>query len=98
MPDRSLVLGGSGWDPGELPPQDLVYSVGLLDYLTADQELSVIASLSVMENLFIGDYRAGAFGLINRRALAAEGQTALAGETVLADLKAADATRTFRVA
>jgi phosphatidylserine decarboxylase len=32
------------------------------------------------------------------RALAAEGQTALAGETVLADLKAADATRTFRVA
>jgi phosphatidylserine decarboxylase len=32
------------------------------------------------------------------RALAAEGQTALAGETVLADLKAADANRTFRVA
>src|ERR1700679_320831 len=32
------------------------------------------------------------------RALAAEGQTALAGETVLADLKADDATRTFRVA
>jgi phosphatidylserine decarboxylase len=32
------------------------------------------------------------------RALAAEGQTALAGETVLADLKAADASRTFRVA
>src|ERR1700734_1844205 len=31
------------------------------------------------------------------RALAAEGQTALAGETVLADLKAADANRTFRV-
>jgi phosphatidylserine decarboxylase len=32
------------------------------------------------------------------RALAAEGQTALAGETVLADLKAVDASRTFRVA
>jgi phosphatidylserine decarboxylase len=32
------------------------------------------------------------------RALAAEGQTAIAGETVLADLKAADAGRTFRVA
>jgi phosphatidylserine decarboxylase len=32
------------------------------------------------------------------RALAAEGQTALAGETVLADLKAADVSRTFRVA
>jgi phosphatidylserine decarboxylase len=31
------------------------------------------------------------------RALAAEGQTAIAGETVLADLKAADAARTFRV-
>jgi phosphatidylserine decarboxylase len=31
------------------------------------------------------------------RALAAEGQTAIAGETVLADLKAADAGRTFRV-
>ena len=32
------------------------------------------------------------------RALAAEGQTALAGETVLADLKAVDTNRTFRVA
>jgi phosphatidylserine decarboxylase len=32
------------------------------------------------------------------QALAAEGQTALAGETVLADLKAADLSRTFRVA
>ena len=32
------------------------------------------------------------------RALAAEGQTALAGETVLADLKAVDTSRTFRVA
>jgi phosphatidylserine decarboxylase len=31
------------------------------------------------------------------RALAAEGQRAIAGETVLADLKAADASRTFRV-
>jgi phosphatidylserine decarboxylase len=31
------------------------------------------------------------------RALVAEGQTAIAGETVLADLKAADAGRTFRV-
>src|ERR1700691_3527762 len=31
------------------------------------------------------------------RALAAEGQPAIAGETVLADLKAADAARTFRV-
>jgi phosphatidylserine decarboxylase len=31
------------------------------------------------------------------RALAAEGQTAIAGETVLADLRAADAGRTFRV-
>jgi phosphatidylserine decarboxylase len=31
------------------------------------------------------------------RALAAEGQTALAGETVLADLRANDPTRTFRV-
>src|SRR5271163_3526729 len=31
------------------------------------------------------------------RALVAEGQTAIAGETVLADLKAADASRTFRV-
>jgi phosphatidylserine decarboxylase len=32
------------------------------------------------------------------RALAAEGQTAIAGETVLADLRAVDAGRTFRVA
>ena len=32
------------------------------------------------------------------RALAAEGQTAIAGETVLADLKASEAGRTFRVA
>jgi phosphatidylserine decarboxylase len=32
------------------------------------------------------------------RALAAEGQLAIAGETVLADLKAIDASRTFRVA
>ena len=32
------------------------------------------------------------------RALAAEGQTAIAGETVLADLKAIEAGRTFRVA
>ena len=32
------------------------------------------------------------------RALVAEGQTALAGETVLADLRNADASRTFRVA
>jgi phosphatidylserine decarboxylase len=32
------------------------------------------------------------------RALAAEGQSAIAGETVLADLKAAEAGRTFRVA
>src|SRR6202051_202672 len=32
------------------------------------------------------------------RALAAEGQTAIAGETVIADLKAPDAGRTFRVA
>ena len=32
------------------------------------------------------------------RALAAEGQTAVAGETVLADLRAAEAGRTFRVA
>ena len=31
------------------------------------------------------------------RALVAEGQTAIAGETVLADLKAGDAGRTFRV-
>jgi phosphatidylserine decarboxylase len=31
------------------------------------------------------------------RALAAEGQTALAGETVLADLRANDPTRTYRV-
>src|SRR5271170_2175533 len=31
------------------------------------------------------------------RALAAEGQTAIAGETVLADLRAAEAVRTFRV-
>jgi phosphatidylserine decarboxylase len=31
------------------------------------------------------------------RALAAEGQTAIAGETVLADLKAVDTSRTFRV-
>src|SRR5580658_3106805 len=31
------------------------------------------------------------------RALVAEGQTAIAGETVLADLRAADASRTFRV-
>ena len=31
------------------------------------------------------------------RALAAEGQTAIAGETVLADLKATEAGRTFRV-
>jgi phosphatidylserine decarboxylase len=31
------------------------------------------------------------------RALAAEGQTAIAGETVLADLRAVDAGRTFRV-
>jgi phosphatidylserine decarboxylase len=31
------------------------------------------------------------------RALAAEGQIAIAGETVLADLKAVDASRTFRV-
>src|SRR5580698_453659 len=32
------------------------------------------------------------------RALAAEGQTAIAGETVIADLKSSDAGRTFRVA
>jgi phosphatidylserine decarboxylase len=32
------------------------------------------------------------------KALAAEGQTAIAGETVIADLKAFDAGRTFRVA
>jgi phosphatidylserine decarboxylase len=32
------------------------------------------------------------------RSLVAEGQTAIAGETVLADLKAADPGRTFRVA
>jgi phosphatidylserine decarboxylase len=32
------------------------------------------------------------------RALVAEGQTAIAGETVLADLKVADAGRTFRIA
>jgi len=32
------------------------------------------------------------------RALVAEGQTALAGETVLADLRNADVSRTFRVA
>jgi phosphatidylserine decarboxylase len=31
------------------------------------------------------------------RALVAEGQTAIAGETVLADLRAAEAGRTFRV-
>jgi phosphatidylserine decarboxylase len=31
------------------------------------------------------------------RALVAEGQTAIAGETVIADLQAADAGRTFRV-
>ncbi|HEY1981242.1 MAG TPA: phosphatidylserine decarboxylase, partial [Xanthobacteraceae bacterium] len=30
-------------------------------------------------------------------ALVAEGQTAIAGETVLADLKSVDASRTFRV-
>jgi len=31
------------------------------------------------------------------RALVAEGQTAIAGETILADLRAADPQRTFRV-
>jgi ABC-type sugar transport system ATPase subunit len=35
------------------------------------QELSIVTSLSVMENLFIGDYRAGRFGIIDRRGLAA---------------------------
>jgi phosphatidylserine decarboxylase len=32
------------------------------------------------------------------RALVAEGQTAIAGETILADLNGGDAQRTFRVA
>ncbi|MBB5752290.1 sugar ABC transporter ATP-binding protein [Prosthecomicrobium pneumaticum] len=35
------------------------------------QELSLIGSLSVMENLFIGDYRTGRSGIIDRKALAA---------------------------
>jgi ribose transport system ATP-binding protein len=42
------------------------------------QELSVITSLSVMENLFIGDYHAGRFGIINRKRLAAEARSLLA--------------------
>jgi ABC-type sugar transport system ATPase subunit len=33
------------------------------------QELSIISSLSVMENLFIGTYEAGRFGVIDRKAL-----------------------------
>ncbi|WP_027135661.1 sugar ABC transporter ATP-binding protein [Geminicoccus roseus] len=42
------------------------------------QELSIISSLSVMENLFIGDYAAGSFGLIDRKALRTRAQALLA--------------------
>ncbi|ODT18701.1 MAG: hypothetical protein ABS35_23170 [Kaistia sp. SCN 65-12] len=42
------------------------------------QELSLISSLSVMENLFIGDYMTGASGLIDRKALAAKARELLA--------------------
>jgi ribose transport system ATP-binding protein len=42
------------------------------------QELSIIASLSVMENLFIGTYRAGRFGVIDRKALQMEAASLLA--------------------
>jgi ribose transport system ATP-binding protein len=41
------------------------------------QELSIITSLSVMENLFIGDYHAGRFGIINRKRLAEEARVLL---------------------
>lgn len=42
------------------------------------QELSLISSLSVMENLFIGDYMTGRSGVIDRRALAAKARELLA--------------------
>jgi ABC-type sugar transport system ATPase subunit len=42
------------------------------------QELSIVTSLSVMENLFIGDYHAGRFGIIRRKALAREARILLA--------------------
>ncbi|HEX2526063.1 MAG TPA: sugar ABC transporter ATP-binding protein [Geminicoccus sp.] len=42
------------------------------------QELSIISSLSVMENLFIGTYEAGRFGVIDRKALRTKSAALLA--------------------
>jgi ABC-type sugar transport system ATPase subunit len=69
-----------------------------LGILHIHQELSCVGALSVMENLFLGDYQSGKWGFINRREMAAEARKLLAQvggqhispEASVADLSTAD--------
>ena len=62
------------------------------------QELSCIGALTVMENLFLDDYRSNRWGLINRRRMAADARRLLARvggehispETIVVELSTAD--------
>ena len=80
----NIVSGGLNGDGGEI-----VWNGAVTRFRSAaegiaagivhiHQEMSIITSLSVMENLFIGDYHAGRFGIIDRKKLAAEARTVLA--------------------
>jgi phosphatidylserine decarboxylase len=67
-----------------------------LDKASEDNERNAVAAGQRIGMIRFGS-RVDVYLPEGTRALAAEGQTAIAGETVLADLKAADAARTFRV-
>jgi ABC-type sugar transport system ATPase subunit len=69
-----------------------------LGILHIHQELSCVGALSVMENLFLGEYQSGKWGFINRREMAVEARKLLARvggqhispEAPVADLSTAD--------
>ena len=62
------------------------------------QELSSVSALSVMENLFLGEYRSNRWGFVNRREMAVETRRLLARvdgqhidpETLVGELRVAD--------
>lgn len=80
----NLVSGSLRSDAGTICLNDQVLDLGSvrdgidLGIRFVHQELSTIGSLSVAENIFLGDYLAGKFGVIHRSEMAERSKAALA--------------------
>jgi ribose transport system ATP-binding protein len=89
--------GTLGWegDPLSLASTAAALRLGISHIY---QELSAVGALSVMENLYLDDYRANRWGVVNRRKMATDARELLAGlgathiqpETEMAQLGIAD--------